>query len=218
MLLPKIIPKPFRRKHVTNAFRPVVVLLHDLSNAQCIPSPDVTNAFRPVVVLLQAIGDGGRALGPRHQCLSAGCGVVTPQIFTSRAAACPVTNAFRPVVVLLRVQWRSTHKGGQRSPMPFGRLWCCYKTELPKLACLALSHQCLSAGCGVVTLVKLVDPVEAIKRHQCLSAGCGVVTQFNSTRGLRGRKGPKGWEPVSFFSKARRGRADATNSAKTREK
>jgi hypothetical protein len=27
-----------------------------------------------------------------------------------------------------------------------------------------------------------------------------LLPQLNSTRGSRGRKGPKGWEPVSFCS------------------
>ncbi len=136
-----------------------------------------------------------------HQCLSAGCGVVTrEQIATSPTFDC-VTNAFRPVVVLLRAKSHKTQShhlvvtnafrpvvvllqrikeleakvDELQSPMPFGRLWCCYEVEkhlIPKEFWVTNAFRPV-----VVLLLNYCHfGLCFTKRHQCLSAGCGVVT------------------------------------------
>ncbi len=91
-------------EYVTNAFRPFVVLLHLRGRRTQGSVRRVTNAFRPFVVLLQATAKGVDFGSASHQCLSAFCGVVT--LVHPR-------EVFRAAIV---------------SPMPFGLLWCCYKS------------------------------------------------------------------------------------------
>ena len=147
----------------------------------------VTNAFRPVVVLLQRNPSLPVLRRARHQCLSACCGVVTGNKHYSTRKALAVTNAFRPVVVLLQkfpkvtaiqfIAW---------SPMPFGLLWCCYFRCCSTHPSSQVSgHQCLSACCGVVTKAANAMLTILEEGHQCLSACCGVVTWLH-TRELIG--------------------------------
>ena len=67
------------------------------------------------------------------------------------------------------------------SPMPFGLLWCCYVMSSDDPAGPCVSHQCLSAFCGVVTTRRSCELVQLIRGHQCLSAFCGVVTFAKGT-------------------------------------
>ncbi len=118
---------PYRRLPVTNAFRPVVVLL--LEHASDGPSFnfEVTNAFRPVVVLLhQPTGQGpSRGADVTNAFRPVVVLLQEPWVQGASGQGC-VTNAFRPVVVLLQARSRRSTAPYQSSPMPFGLLWCCY--------------------------------------------------------------------------------------------
>ena len=121
------------------------------------------------------------AIALSHQCLSAFCGVVTASVIPTAIRRDYVTNAFRPFVVLLLCTEKKTQSLEALSPMPFGLLWCCYSDAKrmpsawpdvtnafrPFVVLLlqksaehspeAMSHQCLSAFCGVVTWVHIMD-------------------------------------------------------------
>ncbi len=142
---------PGRDDRVTNAFRPFVVLLLGslaqlLAKANESPMPfgllwccyhtpgpwlatptTVTNAFRPFVVLLRKTESNTITPRPSHQCLSAFCGVVTR--ITEDGSAVRIIMSPMPFGLLWCCYRSSTDcpaGASDWSPMPFGLLWCCY--------------------------------------------------------------------------------------------
>ena len=114
------LPLPLARL-VTNAFRPVVVLLPtgDRKSAteaychQCLSACSGVVTSASLAKVLKHLSS--------HQCLSACSGVVTRQrALRSDAGKNRVTNAFRPVVVLLLAADKAAIAARAVSPMPFG--------------------------------------------------------------------------------------------------
>ncbi len=134
---------------VTNAFRPVVVLLLETESEALDWLQESPMPFGLLWCCYTCNRKHGQARlqSPMPFGLLWCCYRITLKRLFIAAA---VTNAFRPVVVLLR----------------------CFLLALFVRA----RHQCLSACCGVVTRTVAVEVMESSGSHQCLSACCGVVT------------------------------------------